>query len=68
MNSEEKTNDYETIPVELSDEEFMTIARMAHDRDITFNQMVEIILWNYINAEKERRQRIPTLTEEVPRE
>ena len=58
---------YETIPVDLSDEEFLTIARMAHDRNITFNQMVEIILWQYIGKEKERQARIPTLTDEVPK-
>ena len=56
---------YETIPVDLSDEEFLTIARMAHDRNITFNQMVEIILWQYIGKEKERQSRIPTLTDVV---
>jgi hypothetical protein len=59
---------YETIPVELSDEEFLTIAKMAHDRNITFNQMVEIILWQYIGKEKERQSRIPTLTDEVKSE
>jgi hypothetical protein len=59
---------YETIPVELSDEEFLTIAKMAHDRNITFNQMVEIILWKYIGKEKERQSRIPTLTDEVKSE
>ena len=51
---------YETVPVELSDEEFLAIARLAHERDITFNKMVEEILWEAINKEK-----IPTLTEEV---
>lgn len=59
---------YETVPVDLSDEEFLTIARMAHDRDITFNQMVEIILWQYIGKEKERQSKIPTLTDEVKSE
>ena len=53
---------YEEIPVDLSDEEFLTIAKMAHERDITFNKMVEIILWNYIN---ETKSKIPTITEEV---
>ena len=62
MNSQEKTDDREVVPVELSDEEFLCIARLAHDRDITFNKMVEIILWNYIN---ETKSKIPTLTEEV---
>jgi hypothetical protein len=32
------------VPVDITDEEFASIARMAHDRDITFNQMVEHIL------------------------
>lgn len=53
---------YEEIPVDLSDEEFLAIARMAHERDITFNKMVETILWNYI---KETKNKIPTLSEEV---
>ena len=54
--------EYETIPVELSDDEFLTIARMAHERDITFNKMVETILWHYINDAKNK---IPTLTNAV---
>lgn len=56
------TEKYETVPVELSDEEFLTIARMAHERDITFNKMVEAILWSYINDTKNK---IPTLTDVV---
>lgn len=48
--------------MDLSDQEFLYIARMAHERDITFNEMVEAILWNYINEEK---RKIPTLTDEV---
>ena len=49
--------DYDTrvsIPVELSDEEFAQVARMAHERDITFNKMVEEILWTFIEREKEK--------------
>ena len=38
----------ETIQVELSDEEFLHIARRAHEQDITFNQMVIQILEQYI--------------------
>jgi hypothetical protein len=34
----------ETIEVELSDEEFLSLARQAHDLDITFNQLVNSIL------------------------
>lgn len=32
------------IEIDLTDEEFLHLARMAHERDITFNQMVELIL------------------------
>lgn len=59
-----KKEGYQDIPVDLSDEEFLAIAKMAHERDITFNQMVESILWHYIKAEKNK---IPTLTDEVPK-
>jgi purine-nucleoside phosphorylase len=38
----------ESIEVELSDHEFMQIAKLAHERDITFNRMVEIILQEQI--------------------
>jgi hypothetical protein len=52
----------EEINIELNDAEFCQIAKMAHERDITFNKMVEVILWSYINANKKK---IPTLTEEI---
>jgi hypothetical protein len=42
---------YETIQVELTDEEFLQIAKLAHDLDITFNKMVESILWDEINKQ-----------------
>ena len=32
------------VPIELSDADFMALARMAHERDITFNEMVCEIL------------------------
>jgi len=34
----------ENIEVELSDGEFLSLARQAHDLDITFNQLVNNIL------------------------
>ena len=61
----EKVDERVSIPVELSDEEFLQIAKMAHERDITFNKMVETILWNYI---KETKKKIPTLTDEAKNE
>jgi len=39
--------DYDTrvqIPVEFSDDELLTYMKMAHDRDMTFNQLVEMAL------------------------
>lgn len=56
---------YEDIEIDLTDEEFLSIAKMAHERDITFNKMVEAILWNYI---KETKKKIPTLTDEAKNE
>ena len=38
----------ETIEVELSDEEFLHIAKRAHELDITFNQMAAKILEEHI--------------------
>lgn len=37
------------IELELTDAEFLALARMAHEADITFNQMCEQILQDYIN-------------------
>lgn len=42
---------YETIQVELTDEEFLHIAKLAHNLNITFNKMVENILWDEINKQ-----------------
>ena len=41
----------ETIEVTLSDEEFLAIAKLAHERDITFNQMVDYILRQKLKAD-----------------
>ena len=42
----------EEIEIELTDEEFLRVAKMAHDRDITFNKMVEIILDEFIKEQE----------------
>ena len=34
------------MEIDMSDEEFIFVARQAHDRDITFNDMMNIILAN----------------------
>ena len=48
-------NNNETIEIDLSDEEFLVIAKRAHEKDITFNQMVEEILWEAINQKEEKQ-------------
>ena len=35
---------YTAVDIELSDDDFRRVALQAHERDITFNSMVEIIL------------------------
>ena len=39
----------ENIEVNLTDEEFLGIAKLAHERDITFNKMVEYIIQQEID-------------------
>ena len=39
------------VEVDLLDEEFLHIAKMAHERDITFNEMVIRILEEYIQQQ-----------------
>jgi len=34
-----------TVPLELSDEEIFQLMKMAHERDVTLNQLVEDLLW-----------------------
>jgi glutaminase len=50
------TDTRETVEVELTDEEFNSIAKMAHERDITFNQMVGIILQEEIDRLKSQEK------------
>jgi len=40
------------VPLELDDETSFKLMKMAHERDITFNQMVEEILRTVIDAKK----------------
>lgn len=42
----------ETVQVDLTDEEFLHIAKRAHEQDITFNQMVAKILEEYMEELK----------------
>lgn len=50
--------DYDTrvsVPIDLPDDVAFELMKRAHDRDITFNQMVEEVLWAAINAERDQQ-------------
>lgn len=36
------------VPIDLEKDELYTLMKMAHDRDITLNEMVEEVLWEVI--------------------
>ena len=42
--SEEPEQLMEEVEIELTDEQFLYIAKMAHENDITFNKQMELIL------------------------
>ena len=42
------------IEVDLTDEEFLHVAKMAHENDITFNEMVVRILEEHIKYRQEQ--------------
>ena len=42
------------VDIELSDEDFMGVALQAHERDITFNKMINIILKDSIKQTEYR--------------
>ncbi len=43
------------LPIELADEDFMALAKLAHEDDITFNQMIEKILRIKIEESKNEK-------------
>lgn len=50
-----ESKDYDTrvsVPVEFTDAEFANYARMAHEQDITLNQLIERALRNAIDMHK----------------
>jgi hypothetical protein len=38
----------ETIELDLTDAELLVLFKMAHERDVTFNDFVEIVLTEYL--------------------
>ena len=51
----ESFDDRVKVPLDLSRDELFKLMEMAHERDITLNQMVEEILWQVIN-QRERNK------------
>lgn len=43
------TAGYENVEIELSDYEFLVLAKMAHEKDVTFNQFCNTILREHIS-------------------
>ena len=43
------------VPIELDDADFMALAKMAHEEDITFNQLIERILRDLIERIKNEK-------------
>lgn len=41
-----------TIEVDLDDREFLYVAQLAHERDITFNEMMNLIMEWYIQEQQ----------------
>lgn len=41
----------ETIEIDLSDAEFIALAKAAHEQDITLNQYINNILKSYIDSQ-----------------
>lgn len=38
----------ETVDLQLTDEEFCVLAKLAHEKDITFNKLIEEVLMQHI--------------------
>jgi hypothetical protein len=47
-NMKKSKNAFKTITIDLTDEEFLMLARKAHEQDITFNQLCVNYLEDYI--------------------
>ncbi len=43
--------DCDTVNVDMSDETFLTIAKQAHEKDLTFNQMITNLLREQLERE-----------------
>lgn len=53
MDNPLENDDRVEMELDLTDEEFLQVAKMAHERDITINKMFEIILERFMEQTKE---------------
>ena len=49
----EENTGFENVEIELSDYEFNTLAKMAHEKDVTFNQFCNTVLREHISRLEE---------------
>lgn len=49
----DKTEKYETVELDLNNDDILTLALLAHERDITLNQLIVDILTVYCTPEND---------------
>ena len=54
-----ETDNRVDVEIELTDAEWYTLMRMAHEQDITLNQLVERVLTAEINRIEKERENDP---------
>lgn len=45
---------YENVELDLDDDLFNGLAKLAHDNDVTFNKQIELIMKEFINNNEEK--------------
>lgn len=45
---------YESVELDLDDETFHRLAKLAHDNDITFNKQIELIMNEWVEENEEK--------------
>jgi len=46
----------ENVEVEFEDEDFIALAKMAHEKDITFNMLITEMLTSYIDEQEAKKE------------
>lgn len=52
----EEKNKFEEVEIELEDEAFMALAKMAHEKDITFNELCNIVIKEKIEELESKKE------------